>query len=165
MPWWLFDFRRLSSTGQLKERVPMQLAKPPLGGGKHYSFIWKQGIVSSKQPWWTTKMIILSFFFNLLFIAASGPLFPYFRSPSSKRPGISKYYEHGKSLARSGTFRAPRIPILVFHFFSVSHLGYLQRKYGLKMCPLTLNLIFKVARCVGDHVDISNSAGSSESAE
>jgi hypothetical protein len=121
--------------------------------------------VSSKQLWWTTKMTILSIFFNLLFIAASGPLFPYFRSPSSKRPGISKYYEHGKSLAHSGTFRAPRIPILVFHFFSVSHLGYLQCKYGLKMCPLTLNLIFKVARCVGDHVDISNSAGSSDSAE
>ena len=33
------------------------------------------------------------------------------------------------------------------------------------MCPLTLKLIFKVVRCVGDHVDISNSAGSSGSAE
>jgi len=33
------------------------------------------------------------------------------------------------------------------------------------MCPLTLKLIFKVARCVCDHVDISNSAGSSDSAK
>ena len=33
------------------------------------------------------------------------------------------------------------------------------------MYPLTLKLNFKVARCVGDHVDISNSAGSSDSAE
>ena len=33
------------------------------------------------------------------------------------------------------------------------------------MCPLTLKPIFKVARCVGDHVDILNSAGSSGSAE
>ena len=33
------------------------------------------------------------------------------------------------------------------------------------MCPLTLKLTLKAARCVGDHVDISNSAGSSDSAE
>ena len=33
------------------------------------------------------------------------------------------------------------------------------------MCPLTLKLTCKAARCVGDHVYISNSAGSSDSAE
>ena len=33
------------------------------------------------------------------------------------------------------------------------------------MCPLTLKLTLKAARCVGDHEDISNSAGSSDSAE
>jgi len=33
------------------------------------------------------------------------------------------------------------------------------------MCPLTLKLTFKAARCVGDHENISNSAGSSDSAE
>ena len=33
-----------------------------------------------------------------LFIATSGPLFPDFRSPSLKRPGISKYFDPGKAL-------------------------------------------------------------------
>jgi hypothetical protein len=121
--------------------------------------------VSSKQPWWTTKMIILSIFSNPLSIATPGPLFADFRSPSSKRLGISKNYEYGNALTLPGTLRAPRKPNSVFHFFSLSNPGHPQRKSGPKMCPLTLILIFKVARCVGDHVDISNSAGSSDSAE
>jgi hypothetical protein len=100
-----------------------------------------------------------------LFIATSGPLFQVFRSSSSQRPGISKDYERGKALAHSGTLRAPRNPILVFLFFSLGNLGYFTCTFDLKMCPLTLKLIFKVARCVGDHVDISNSAGSYDSAE
>ena len=33
------------------------------------------------------------------------------------------------------------------------------------MCPLTLKLTLKAARCVGDHEDISNFTGSSDSAE
>ena len=33
------------------------------------------------------------------------------------------------------------------------------------MCLLTLKLTLKAARCVGNHVNISNSAGSSNSAE
>jgi hypothetical protein len=33
------DFGRLSSTGRALKDVPVQLAKPPLGGKKHYSFL------------------------------------------------------------------------------------------------------------------------------
>jgi hypothetical protein len=33
------------------------------------------------------------------------------------------------------------------------------------MCPLTLKLIFKVARCVGDHVGTPNSEDGSSGAE
>ena len=70
-----------------------------------------------------------------------------------------------QGLAHSGTLRAPRNPILIFLIFSLGNLGYFTCTFDLKMFPLTLKLIFKVARCVGDHVDISNSAGSSDSAE
>jgi hypothetical protein len=44
---------------------------------------------------------LMDFFHSVyfkLFIATSGPLFPDFRSPSLKRPGISKYFEPGKAL-------------------------------------------------------------------
>ena len=67
-----------------------------------------------------------------LFVLAPCPLLQDFRSSSSQRPGISKDYEHGKSWALSGSFIAPRNSILVFHFFSVGNLGYLQSKYGLQ---------------------------------
>jgi len=33
------DFGRLSSTGRASKDVPVQLAKPPLGAGKHYNFL------------------------------------------------------------------------------------------------------------------------------
>jgi len=65
----------------------------------------------------------------------------------------------------SGSFIAPRNPYFGISLFSVGNLGYLQCKFGLKMCPLALKFIFKVARCVGDHADISNSEGSSDSVE
>ena len=100
-----------------------------------------------------------------LFVSTSGPLFQDFRSSSSQRPGIFKDYEHGKALAHPGTLRTPRNPILVFHIFSVGNLSYLTCTPDLNMCPLTLKFILKGARCVGDHVDISNPAGSSDSAE
>ena len=52
-----------------------------------------------------------------LFIATSGPLFPDYRSPSSKGPGISKYFEPGNALGHTGTLVAARKLNLVFLFF------------------------------------------------
>ena len=54
-----------------------------------------------------------------LFIATSGPISPDFRSPSSKKPGISRYFEPGKLLGHTGILIAARKPNLVFLFFSL----------------------------------------------
>ena len=100
-----------------------------------------------------------------LSISPSRSFFQGFRSSSSQRPGISKYYEHRMTLANSSTLRAPWNPIWVFLIFLWVIFHTLTCKHGFKICPLSLGLTLKAARCIGDHVEISNSAGSSDSAE
>jgi len=82
--------------------IKKQLATPPLGGGEALQFPMKIRYRELKRAFMDNQDDnFMDFFHSVyfkLFIATSGPLFPDFRSPSSKRPGKSKYFEPGKAL-------------------------------------------------------------------
>jgi len=125
--------------------------------------------VRSKEFLWTITIEILFDFFNPKIWSSSflnlWSSFSRFQKLLLAEVRYIQRLRTCKALALSGPFIAPQNPILVFHFFSVGNLGCLQCKSGLKMCPLGLKIIFKVWSCEGDHVDISNFAGSSDSAK
>jgi len=55
---------------------------------------------------------------------------PDFRGPNSRRPGISKYYEHGKALELLDTCIAPRNPNLVFLFFFCGNVAHSSEEFN-----------------------------------
>ena len=120
---WFFvgEIGRPPSTGRALKDVPIAASTPFQGRGKALQFPMKIRYRELKRAFMDNYNWELCWLFQSenwkLSISTSRSFFQDFRSSSSQRPGISKYYEHGKALRHSGALRAPRNPNWVFHCF------------------------------------------------
>ena len=124
--------------------------------------------MSSKEPLWTITIENFVDYFNPKIKGFHFDLSSYVSRFQEPWISEARYIQVLRTWQVFGTPRClessaePKFTISLF----LSGLSWLlTTKNWPQMCPLTLKLNFKVARCVGDHVDVSNSAGSSDSAE